>query len=258
MTVDWASYLDRYHAAHPGITEDVLGCATDESGRSPYDWLLEPVPAGGGVVLDIGCGSAPVARRLGGGQGYVGVDRSASELRRAMATSAGRVAVALADARALPVGDGRAHAVVASMMLMVAADVDRVLAEVGRVLRPGGTFVATVPTRATDDDPSAGVFAEVLAVLGQRQVRYPGSLDPSTLPRRLAAAGLELSEDVGGRFTRHVGAEQCRLVADSFYAIDADDEQLGEALARLRARAARGPFPLTYPLRRLVAVRRSH
>lgn len=256
MTADWPSYLDRYHADHPGITEDVLRCATDESGRSPYDWLLEPVPAGGGVVLDIGCGSAPVARRLGGGHGYVGVDRSASELRRAVAT--GPVAVALADARALPVGDAQAHAIVASMMLMVAAEVDRVLAEVGRVLRPGGTFVATLPTRAADDDPSAGVFAEVLAVLGQRQVRYPGSLDPPTLRPRLAAAGLALSEDVHGRFTRHVSVEQCRLVADSFYAIGADDAQLAEARARLRARAATGPFPLTYRLRRLVAVRRSH
>jgi SAM-dependent methyltransferase len=256
VTIDWASYLDRYHADHPGITEDVLDCATDDVGRSPYDWLVEPLSVGGGLLLDIGCGSAPLACRAGDGHGYVGLDRSASELRRALA--AGPVAVALGDARALPVGDGRADAVVASMMLMVAGDVDAVLAEVGRVLRPGGTFVATVPTLPADDDPSAGVFAEVLAVLGRRHVRYPGSLDPSTLPGRLAAAGLALSEDVRGRFTRHVGAEHCRLVADSFYAVGADDEQLAEARARLRARAATGPFPLTYPLRRLVAVRRSH
>lgn len=253
---DWPSYLAEYHQEHPGITEDVLCRATDPAGRAPYDWLLEPLPASGGVVLDIGCGSAPVARHLGGPVRYLGVDRSEAELRRAVA--AGSVAVAVGDACALPVGDRRADAVVASMMLMVVPDADAVLAEVGRVLRPGGTFAATVPTRPEGDDPSAEVFAEVLAVLGQRQVRYPGRLDPATLAGRLAAAGLELCEDVRGRFTREVGPDQCRLVVDSFYAIGATDAQVAQALSLVRARAASGPLSLTYPLRRLVAVRRSH
>ena len=246
---DWVSYVGRYHHRHPGITEDVLCAATDSAGRSPYDWLLEPVGAAVGLVLDLGCGSAPVARRGAGPARYVGVDRSEAELRRGRA--AAPVAVVLGDARALPVADRTVDAVVASMMLMVVADVDEVLAEAGRVLRPGGRLVATVPTRPDDDDPSTRLFAEVLTVLGQRGVRYPGSLDPSCL----TASGLDLIEDVRGRFTRTVGPEHCELVVDSFYAIGASEEQAAEALARLRARAAPGPFPLTYPLRRRVAVR---
>ncbi len=247
---DWASYLARYHRERPGITEEVLAPATDEAGRSPYDWLLEPVRAAGdGFLVDVGCGSAPVARRLGRDHRYVGVDRSEAELRRGRA--AAPVTVALGDARALPVADCTVDAVVASMMLMVVADVADVLAEARRVLRPGGRLVATVPTRPEDDDPSTGLFAEVLAALGQRGVRYPGSLDPS----RLAASGLDLVEDVAGRFTRMVGPEHCKLVVDSFYAIGASDEQVAEALARLQARAAAGPLSVTYPLRRLVAVR---
>lgn len=246
---DWVSYVGRYHHRHPGITEDVLGAATDSAGRSPYDWLLEPVGASEALVLDLGCGSAPVARRAPGPPRYVGVDRSEAELRRGRA--AAPVAVVLGDGRALPVADRTFDAVVASMMLMVVSDVDEVLAEAGRVLRPGGTMVATVPTRPDDDDPSTRLFAEVLTVLGQRGVRYPGSLDPSCL----TASGLDLIEDVMGRFSRTVGPEHCGLVVDSFYAIGASDEQVTEARARLRARAARGPFTLTYPLRRLVAVR---
>jgi SAM-dependent methyltransferase len=249
-SIDWSSYVDRYHADRPGITEDVLSSAADDAGRTPYDWLLEPVRPVHGLVLDLGCGSAPLARRPRGTAKYLGVDRSEPELRRARA-AAPAVAVARADACALPVADGRADAVVASMMLMVVADVDAVLAEVARALRPGGTFVATVPTRPSDDDPSADLFAEVLTALGQAQVRYPGSLNPSGL----AARGLELTEDAPGRFTRSVTGEQCRLVVDSFYAVGAGEDQLAEAYGRLQARAAAGPFPLTYPLRRLVAVR---
>lgn len=256
-TTDWASYLACYHREHPGITEDVLSSATDEAGRSPYDWLLEPVRAAGhGLVLDVGSGSAPVARRLDGDHRYLGVDRSEAELRRGRAACAAAgvpVAVALGDATALPMGDGTAHAVVASMMLMVTIDVDAVLAEIARALRPGGTFVATVPTRSVDGDPSTEVFREVLGVLGQHQLRYPGSLEPS----QVAAVGLELEADTPGRFTRSVAAEECELVLDSFYALGARPEQVAEALARLRARAAAGPFPLSYPLRRVVAVRSS-
>lgn len=253
---DWASYLARYHREHPGITEDVLSSATDEAGRSPYDWLLEPVlGAARGLVVDVGCGSAPVARRLAAEHRYVGVDRSDAELRRAPAPAggagAGAVGLMLGDAAALPVADVAAQAVVASMMLMVAIDVGGVLGEVARVLRRGGVFVATVPTRSDDGDPSIDLFGEVLGVLGQREVRYPGSLEPS----QLSAAGLELRADERGRFARSVAADQCELVVDSFYAVGARPEQLAEARARLRARAAAGPLCLAYPLRRLVAVR---
>ena len=245
---EWVCYLGRYHHRHPGITEEVLCAATDSAGRSPYDWLLEPVAAEG-LVLDLGCGSAPVARRLGRPARYVGVDRSEAELRRARA--AAPVAVVQGDARALPVADRTADAVVASMVLMVVTGVDGVLAEVARVLRPGGKLVATVPTRPDGDDPSSGLFAELLAALGQHGVRYPGSLDPSGL----TVFGLDLVDDVGGRFTRVVGPEHCDLVVDSFYAFGASDDQVAEARARLRAQAAAGPLSLTYPLRRLVAVR---
>ena len=36
----WMSYLDRFHAHHPGITEDVLSQARDVDGMNPYAWLL--------------------------------------------------------------------------------------------------------------------------------------------------------------------------------------------------------------------------
>ena len=246
----WAAYLARYHDEHPGITEDVLGPARDGAGRSPYDWLVEAAPRHG-LVVDLGCGSAPVGRCLATGTRYVGVDRSHRELRRARP-----VAVARADGAALPLADATADAVVASMVLMVMPRLDAALDEVRRVLRPGGALVATVAVRAVGDDPSTSVFRELLAALGQSQVRYPGSPTAGALPSRLAGAGLELRADACGRFTRTVEPDDCEVVVDSFYAIGTRADERAEALARLRARAAAGPFPLTYPIRRLVAVRR--
>ena len=193
----WAAYLARYHDERPGITEDVLGPARDGAGRSPYDWLVEAAPCHG-LIVDLGCGSAPVGRCLATGARYFGVDRSQGELRRA-----GRVAVARADGAALPLADATADAVVASMVLMVMPRLEAALDEVRRVLRPGGALVATVAVRAVGDDPSTSVFRELLAALGQSQVRYPGSPTAGALPSRLAGAGLELRDDACGRVHPH-------------------------------------------------------
>jgi ubiquinone/menaquinone biosynthesis C-methylase UbiE len=53
-------------------------------------------------------------------------------------------------AEALPAPDGAVEAVVASLVLCTVADLDQALAEVGRVLRPGGTLRFYEHVRATD------------------------------------------------------------------------------------------------------------
>lgn len=55
---DWDDYLSRYHGEHPAITERVLAGAA-RRGRSPYEWLVEPIRQRRGPVLDLACGSAP-------------------------------------------------------------------------------------------------------------------------------------------------------------------------------------------------------
>jgi ubiquinone/menaquinone biosynthesis C-methylase UbiE len=61
----------------------VLDHALDESGRTPYDWAAEVVPANA-VVVDLACGSAPMAAHITCRQ-YLGLDLSAAELREASA-----------------------------------------------------------------------------------------------------------------------------------------------------------------------------
>ena len=56
---DWDSYLSRFHARRPGVTEVVLGRARDQEDADPYAWIAAPVPPDAAVV-DLACGSAPL------------------------------------------------------------------------------------------------------------------------------------------------------------------------------------------------------
>jgi SAM-dependent methyltransferase len=60
------------------------------------------------------------------------------------------IRVVAGTAEALPVPDGAVDVVVASLVLCTVADLDQALAEVGRVLRPGGTLRFYEHVRAAD------------------------------------------------------------------------------------------------------------
>lgn len=242
MPEPWDTYLLAYHDTNPGITEDCLSDARDDAGRSPYDWLVEAVPQGAATVLDVACGSGPVARLLAGPR-VVGVDQSAGELSRA---SGPRVR---ARACALPLAGGWADAVVSSMALMLLHPLTVVLEEVARVLKPGGTFIATLPRRSA----GSPVFAAILRDLDQIGLGYPEPLDGVDVAERFAAARLSLVGDESVVFARVVrGPDDAEHVVRSFYAPGAGDEQLSDAVSTLR-RAA--PVAVGYRIRRLVARR---
>jgi SAM-dependent methyltransferase len=117
---------------------------------SPYEWLLQPLQAEEGLILDVACGSAPT-RPLLPGTRWIGLDVAAAELRSAAA--AGRVPLVRGNAAALPIATDSVSAVCAALCLQVLTPLDTVLAEVHRVLRPGGVLVALVPATT---DPATG------------------------------------------------------------------------------------------------------
>ncbi len=97
-------------------------------------------------VLDVGCGTGAFEARAvasGASNEMVGVDLSARMLARAREKLAGHPQVAFrrADAHALPFDDGRFDVVVSASAFHYFADPARALAEIGRVLRPGGRLV---------------------------------------------------------------------------------------------------------------------
>jgi 2-polyprenyl-6-hydroxyphenyl methylase/3-demethylubiquinone-9 3-methyltransferase len=101
--------------------------------------LVPPAPRPGAVLVDAGCGGgllAPHVRRLG--YRHVGVD-----LRRAgLEQSAARgVTPVTGDVTALPLADGCADVVVAGEILEHVTDLPGTVAELCRVLRPGGLLV---------------------------------------------------------------------------------------------------------------------
>ncbi len=143
-----AGYLDE-HAATLGVDRLVWG----PEGLDEEDAGLLGGPAAlrGARVLEVGCGAGQGARwARAQGALAVGVDLSMGMLRRSRqldlaGPDAGRAApvpVVQADARALPLADGWADAALSAYgALPFVADAGAVLAEVARVLRPGGRWV---------------------------------------------------------------------------------------------------------------------
>lgn len=91
-------------------------------------------------VLDVGCGDGQIARMLAaGGSRVVGVDPTWNQIRIAGARGGGP-SYARAAAHELPFADASFDAVVACLVFEHIDDVDGAIAEVARVLEPGGRF----------------------------------------------------------------------------------------------------------------------
>jgi len=98
-------------------------------------------------VLDFGCGTGHVAAALADA-GYVvsGCDLSTGMLAEGQRRFPSVSFTALTPGwTELPYEDGHFDAVVASSVLEYVDDVATVLGEIGRILRPGGFFLPTVP-----------------------------------------------------------------------------------------------------------------
>ena len=101
--------------------------------------LVPEAPAGGPapLMVDIGCGGGLLGEHVAGYR-HVGVDLVASALR--CAAPRGVLAVR-ADVARLPLASGVADVVAAGEILEHVPDLDAVVAEICRVLKPGGTVV---------------------------------------------------------------------------------------------------------------------
>jgi SAM-dependent methyltransferase len=94
-------------------------------------------------VLDLGCRDGALTQAYAGGNEIVGVDADREALAEAEKLGIETRWADLDDA--LPFEDGSFDVVVAGELLEHLRDPRRVVSEVLRVLRPAGTFVASVP-----------------------------------------------------------------------------------------------------------------
>ena len=116
--------------------------------RLPVDWLNIPP---GGVALDVGSGPGNVTAQLASAAGpdglALGIDISEPMLARAVEAQAGpNVGFLRADAQQLPLRDETVDAAVSLAVLQLIPNPAATLAEIARVLRPGGRMAVMVPT----------------------------------------------------------------------------------------------------------------
>ena len=143
--------------------------------------LIPPAARPGAVLLDAGCGGGLLAPHAAGkGYRHVGVDLRHSGLEQAAARG---VCPVRGDVTALPLATGSVDVVAAGEILEHVTDLPGTVAEVCRVLRPGGLVVLD-----TVNDNLLSRFVTV--TLGERLGLAPVGLhDPALFvaPRRLVA-----------------------------------------------------------------------
>jgi SAM-dependent methyltransferase len=142
--------------------------------------------ARGGALLDVACGTGRWAipeLRDAGVRLYVGVDASRPMLELAAADVAATGVDALlvhAGAEKLPLADGSVDAAISSLGLQYVADHGPALAELRRVLRPGGALAAVAPCLG---------LRERYDRRHRERARKDYPLDRERWPQQLGAAG---------------------------------------------------------------------
>jgi len=153
--------------------------------------LFQATIGRGKRVLDLGCRSGALSRHFLDGNQVVGLDVDRVAL--AKAAERGIEPVVANVEEPLPFPDGSFDAVVAGELLEHLRFPDAVVAEVRRVLRPGGVIVGSVPNafrlqsrlrflrgRPPEDDPthlhmfSPGVLRELLAGFEDVRLAFVG------------------------------------------------------------------------------------
>jgi len=95
-------------------------------------------PLAGSLVIDVGCGDQPYRAMLAGFERYIGFDAPGRPESRGKADAYG-------DAGALPFASACADAVLCTEVMEHVPDPDAMLAEIRRVLKPGGALLLSVP-----------------------------------------------------------------------------------------------------------------
>lgn len=245
----WDGYLRRFHDERSGITEDLLRRARHD-GLDPYDWcaaaLAPPGPGTGGPVVDLACGSGPLADHL---VGWVGLDRARPELDRAR--GAGRAPLVCGSATHAPLRDGAAATVSCSMGLQIIEPLDAAVSELARVLQEGGRAVLLLPATGPLPPVAIATYLWLQVVLRQR-LRYPNdaALRPAPLQALADHHGLEVEDDQRRRF--RVPVDSADVVALFVRSLYLPGLRPGRERRARRALSWRLGRHLDIPLRRVV------
>ncbi|MEV6282407.1 Maf family nucleotide pyrophosphatase [Kribbella sp. NPDC051770] len=165
----WQDPHFAYDEAEAAIYDETRGGET--RARAAAEAVNRLIPSGTARVLELAVGTGIVGAELVAlGNLVHGVDLSPAMLKHARYRLPGHVAAA--DVGHLPVADRRCDAVVAIWLLHLLDDTEGVIAEVARVLRPGGVFITTTEKseasryaagRSPDDTRSGDALSHLVA-----------------------------------------------------------------------------------------------
>ena len=252
--VDWDHYLETFHAERAGVVEDVLSRALGGT-HNPYRWLARAVSADAGTVLDLASGSGAVARELHQpGRVVISLDRSAAEL--ALAARRGAGPQIRADGRRLPVRDSCIDVVTSSLGLVVLRPMVEVVAEVARVLRPGGVLAAIAPALR----PLAPQDVRLLSRLNvslRAKPAFPGPVELTGFRKTLRRYGLRVVEDARERYRFPVADRvDAELLMSALYLPNTTPARVGAAVEFLtEVSKRRSGVEIAIPMRRIVAIK---
>lgn len=213
--------------------EDYMGAWSRAVGELFLDWL---VPAPGRRWLDVGCGNGAftelIAQRCAP-SGLLGIDPSPAQLEFARTRPALHAAdFRQADAMALPYADDTVDAAVMPLVIFFVPDPATGVAEMARVVRPGGVVAAYAWDMAGGGSPYAPLLHELRAM--GVDVPTPPSADASrldTLRALWTAAGLETVE------TREITVQRTFAGFDDYWATVRKGPSVGRPLKAMGADA---------------------
>jgi SAM-dependent methyltransferase len=170
----------------------VLMERADEAGLA--EWRARLVRDVKGHVLEIGCGTGSMFRHYPAGVTVVGTEPEEAFLalaKEAAAACAAKISTRVAHAERLPFPDGSFDAVVVASVLCAVSSVERTLAEIRRVLKPGGEVRLIEHVRSTR--PIPGFLMDVFNPLWRLWNRIGCNMNRRT-DAMLRAGGFDLVE----------------------------------------------------------------
>lgn len=194
-------FMRDFHARSPRSTSESWGLLRTQDGKSTYEVLLDVLPPHATTILDIGCGEGPLlalaAKRLGPGGQVCGVDVCDKDLKLARAALGDYPAdLRCEPAQTLSFADHSIDAVFCHMVIALLNPLPPVLAQITRVLKPGGRFAFLTPDISQATPPFSDALKCFAAIAQEECPNFQGQVftspemkqDP-TLATALRATG---------------------------------------------------------------------
>ncbi|WP_158600559.1 class I SAM-dependent methyltransferase [Tessaracoccus antarcticus] len=241
--------VDWFGPGRPQAVDKVLQ-RTFGGDHTPYEWLARAVAGSAKLVLDLSCGASGLGGRLGApGRTVITVDETLGCLEPADDSRP----LVQADPSHLPFADNAFDAVVTSLGLGLTEDRMQFLAEVSRVLRPGGVFAGLTPSLRPMNMEDLRVASQLGAYL-RASPHLAGTVE-FRAKTMLAAVGLTKMEDARGRHHFEVRNRADAEILVGGLRQAGDRARASSAIDFLTSRAENAPVRVPLPMRRIVAIK---